>query len=56
MGIVSRKESNWWPFYAHFENLSIDIWENDIIKNDNFLNNCKEKTEKILIAMRDIVI
>lgn len=54
LGIFSRKESNWWPFYAHYTNLSLDTWENDIIKSDNFLNECKEKIEKLLIAMEGI--
>jgi hypothetical protein len=56
LGVVSRKESDWWPFYAHFTNLSLDIWESDIIKSDNFLNDCKEKTEKLLIAMEGVEI
>lgn len=56
LGIVSRKESNWWPFYAHFTNLSLDAWEYDIIKSDNFLNDCKEKIEKLLTAMEGIEI
>jgi PD-(D/E)XK nuclease superfamily len=56
LGVVSRKESDWWPFYAHFTNLSLDIWESDIIKSDNFLNDCKEKIEKILMAMEGIKI
>jgi hypothetical protein len=54
LGIVTRKESNWWPFYAHFTNLTLDAWENDIIKSDNFLNDCKEKTEILLTAMEGI--
>ena len=56
LGTVSRKESNWWPFYAQFTNLSLDVWENDIIKSDNFLNDCKEKIEKLLTAMEGIKI
>lgn len=56
LGVFSRKESNWWPFYAYSTNLSLDTWENDIIKSDNFLNDCKEKIEKILSAMEGIKI
>ena len=56
LGIVSRKESDWWPFYAYFTNLSLDAWENDIIKSNNFLNDCKEKIEKLLRAMEGIEI
>jgi len=54
LDIFSRKESNWWPFYAHYTNLSLDTWESDIIKSDNFLNECKDKIEKLLIAMEGI--
>ncbi len=56
LGINSRKESNWWPFYAHFTNLSLDTWESEIIKSDIFLNDCKEKVEKLLNAMVGIEI
>ncbi|MBP1629770.1 MAG: nuclease superfamily [Bacteroidetes bacterium] len=52
--IYSRKESDWWPFYAHYPNLSLDTWENDIIKSDNFLNDCKKKIENLLLAMDGI--
>jgi hypothetical protein len=54
LNIVSRKESDWWPIYSHITNLSIEVWENDIIKSDNFLNDCKEKIEKLLTAMKGI--
>ncbi|MDQ7948455.1 MAG: PD-(D/E)XK nuclease family protein [Pedobacter sp.] len=56
IGVKSRKESNWWPFYAHFDNLSIDVWETDIIKSNIFLNDCKQKIEKLLIAINAIEI
>lgn len=56
LGIISPKESNWWPFYAYLKNLSLDTWENDIIKTDNFLNDCIEKIEKLLTAMKGIEI
>lgn len=54
LDILSRKESNWWPFYAHYTNLSLDTWESGIIKSDNFLNECKDKIEKLLLAMEGI--
>jgi hypothetical protein len=56
LGIKSGKESNWWPFYAHFTNLSLDTWESEIIKSDIFLNACKEKIEKLITAMAGIEI
>ena len=51
MNIASRKESNWWPFYSYLTNLTLDTWENDIIKSENFLNDCKDKIEQLLKAM-----
>ncbi len=54
LDVSSPKESDWWPFYAYYANLSLDIWENDIIKSDNFLNDCKNKIEKLLEAMEGI--
>ena len=56
LGINFRKESDWWPFYAHFPNLSLDTWESEIIKSDIFLNSCIEKTEILLKAMDKIEI
>ena len=54
LGIVSPKESPWWPFYAYFPNLTLDSWENDIIKSDNFFNDCKDKIEQLLTVMEGI--
>jgi hypothetical protein len=56
LGVNSRKETEWWPFYAHFANLSLDTWETEIIKSDIFLNDCKGKIEKLLEAMNGIEI
>jgi hypothetical protein len=53
-GIISQKESEWWPFYAYFTNLSLDTWENDIIESDHFFNDCRKKIETLLIAMEGI--
>ncbi len=54
--VYSREESNWWPFYAYFPNLSLETWESDIINSDIFLNDCKERIEKLLTAMERIAI
>lgn len=51
---ISCKESNWWPFYAYFTNLSLETWESNIINSDNFLNDCKGKIETLLKAIEDI--
>ena len=54
LGVSIRKESNWWPFYAYFPNLTLDDWENDIINSDNYLNDCKDKIEILLAALDNI--
>ena len=54
LNIFSRKESAWWPFYAHYTNLNLDNWENDIINSNNFFNECVDKIENLLSAMEDI--
>lgn len=54
LGVDSPKESNWWPYYGYNANLSLDAWEQEIIKSDNFFNDCKDKIEKLLTAMEGI--
>ncbi len=53
-GIQSRKQSDWWPFYAYIDNLNLYIWEHDIITSDNFLKACIKKIEMILKIMKGI--
>lgn len=55
-GIAPCKQTDWWPFYAYFSNLSLEVWENDIVNSDNFLNDCMEKTNNLLRAMETIEI
>lgn len=52
--VYSPPESEWWPFYKYIPNLTLDNWENDIINSDNFLNDCIDKTKKILEVMKNI--
>ena len=54
LGIYSLLESKWWPLYKYIPNLTLDNWENDIINSDNFLNDCIDKTKKILEVMKNI--
>ena len=54
LGIYSFLENEWWPFYKYIPNLTLDNWENDIINSDNFLNDCIDKTKKILEVMKTI--
>lgn len=53
-GVYSPLKSEWWPFYKYIPNLTLDNWENDIINSDNFLNDCIDKTKKILEVMKNI--
>ena len=53
-GIQSRKQSDWWPFYAYIDNLTIDYWERYIITSDDFLKACIEKIKMILEIMKGI--
>jgi hypothetical protein len=50
-GIALCKQTDWWLFYFHFSNLSLEVWEDDIINSDNFINDCKEKTNNLLKAI-----
>lgn len=54
LGIYSLLEGEWWPLYKYIPNLTLDNWENDIINSDNFLNDCIDKTKKILEVMKNI--
>lgn len=56
LGINSARNSPWWPFYAYIPLLSIDNWENDIIKSDHFVNECKNKVEYILSVFEEITL
>jgi hypothetical protein len=52
LGLSSRPGGD--GFCAKISNLSLDSWENDIIKNPNFFKDCKDKIEKLLTAMEAI--
>ena len=53
--ISGCKQSDWWPFYAYYPNLTIEAWENNIVKSSNFANDCKEKINTLLRAMKDCI-
>lgn len=48
------KDNDWWAFFTYYPNFTVDNWENDIIKESNFFNDCKEKIETLLDAMEGI--
>ena len=51
---VEMKSSNWLPCYTYIPNLSIDTWESDIIKSDNFFETCKQRIETLLKAIEGL--
>lgn len=53
---ISGKKSNWWPFYTHFPNLSLDTWESEIITNDNFFQTCTERIKNLIDAMKNVTL
>lgn len=54
LNIGSYKESNWWPFYSYFTNLTLDTWENDIINGNYFFDDCKEKIKQLLVVIEKL--
>lgn len=52
--IKYNRRNDAWIFDVFFQKLEIDNWENDIIKESNFFNGCKEKIEILLSAMDGI--
>ena len=47
---VRYKESEWWPLYIYSNNLSLDVWENDIINSNRYFKDCTEKVNMLLIT------
>lgn len=54
LDFIQFKETDWFPFYHIIPKLTLDNWENDIIKSDKFIEECKEKIENILLVMDKI--
>ena len=53
---VKYKVSEWWPLYIHSDNLSLDDWENDIIKSDRYFKDCAEKINMLLNSLEGVEI
>ena len=47
-------KSGWWPFYAYIKPLTLENWENDIVKSDVFLDSCKLKINQLLQAIKEM--
>ena len=47
-------ETEWYPFYENIENLTIESWQKNIVKNDTFFKTCQEKIEILLEALEGL--
>ncbi|AJA68641.1 MULTISPECIES: PD-(D/E)XK nuclease family protein [Myroides] len=54
--VTNRKTSEWWPFYAYNENLTLENWQTNIIESTTFVEDCKIKILTLLRAIGDIEI
>jgi len=54
--VIKYKVSEWWPIYIYSKNLTLDDWENDIIKSDRFFKDCTEKINMLLKSLENVKI
>ena len=50
---VSCKKDVYWPVYVYLDNLTLNVWNDDIIRGTKFLKDCQERIEQILNAMKE---
>ena len=53
---IPVNETEWYPFYENIENLTIESWENNIVKSSVFFESCKLKIETLLEALEKLVL
>ena len=53
---IPVNETEWYPFYENIENLTIESWENNIVKSSAFFESCKLKIETLLEALEKLVL
>ena len=51
---IPINETEWYPFYENIENLTIESWQKNIVKNDTFFKTCQEKIEILLEALEEL--
>ena len=51
---IPINETEWYPFYENIENLTIESWQKNIVKNDTFFKTCQEKIEILLEALEGL--
>ena len=51
---IPIEETQWYPFYENIDNLTIELWETNIVKNDTFFKSCKQRVEILLDALKGL--
>ena len=51
---IPIEETQWYPFYENIDNLTVEVWENNIVKNDTFFKSCTQKIEILLDALKGL--
>ena len=51
---IPIEETQWYPFYENIDNLTVEVWETNIVKNDTFFKSCTQKIEILLDALKGL--
>lgn len=51
---ISIEETQWYPFYENIDNLTVELWERDIVKSEAFFESCKQRVEILLDALKGL--
>lgn len=54
LNVTNILETSWWPFYSYIDDLTLDIWQFDIIESTTFVDDCKAKIITLLKAINEI--
>ena len=54
ISVAAKNSNEWWVFWEYYPTLSIEKWESDIVKSDAFFEECKERIEKLLSAVKGL--
>lgn len=51
---IPIEETQWYPFYENIDNLTVELWERDIVKSEAFFESCKQRVEILLDALKGL--
>ena len=51
---IPIRETEWYPFYENISNLTVELWERDIVKSEAFFESCKQRVEILLDALKGL--